>query len=241
MRTRAGSSQAGSLWNSQEDCDVVQDVCWVRRPADMARPLSNDLRERVVARHEAGESTRAVAELYGLAPSTVTTWTQRRCRTGSVAPGKFGGHRRPLLELHRDWIETRLRETPELTLQGLRGELASRGIRVSYGAVQKFVRDAGLSFKKPPSQVSRTVPMSPAAMPSRPSAPIASSCHPTVLISIPSSRSSQSSSSGCEEQRPDPSRKSTTPSLPSSIATHPRNAPHASETLAMLPPKMILL
>lgn len=114
----------------------------------MARPLSNDLRERVVARHEAGESTRAVAELYGLAPSTVTKWTQRRRRTGSVAPGKFGGHRRPLLEPQRDWIEARLRETPELTLQGLRGELASRGIRVSYGAVQKFVRDAGLSFKK---------------------------------------------------------------------------------------------
>ncbi len=114
----------------------------------MARPLSNDLRERVVARHEAGESTRVVAELFGLAPSTVTKWTQRRRRTGSVAPGKFGGHRRPLLEPHREWIETRLRETPELTLQGLRAELASRGIRVSYGAVQKFVRDAGLSFKK---------------------------------------------------------------------------------------------
>ena len=114
----------------------------------MARPLSNDLRERVVARHEAGETTRSVAEVFGLAPSTVTKWTQRRRRTGSVEPDKFGGYRRPLLEPHREWIEARFQETPELTLERLRSELAARGVRVSYGAVQKFVRDAGLSFKK---------------------------------------------------------------------------------------------
>jgi transposase len=114
----------------------------------MARPLSNDLRERVVARHEAGESIRAVAEVFGVAPSTVSKWAQRRRETGNVAPAKFGGHRRPLLEPHRSWIGARFAETPELTLEGLRAALAARGIRVSYGAVQKFVRAAGLSFKK---------------------------------------------------------------------------------------------
>ena len=114
----------------------------------MARPLSNDLRERVVARHEAGESIRAVAEVFGLAPSTVSKWARRRRETGSVAPAKFGGHRRPVLEPHRRWIEARFARTPELTLEGLRSALAARGVTVSYGAVQKFVRDAGLSFKK---------------------------------------------------------------------------------------------
>ena len=114
----------------------------------MARPLSNDLRARVVARHEAGESIRAVAEVFDVAPSTVSKWARRRRETGSVAPAKFGGYRRPLLEPHRRWIEARFAETPELTLEGLRSALAVRGIRVSYGAVQKFVRDAGLSFKK---------------------------------------------------------------------------------------------
>jgi len=114
----------------------------------MARPLSNDLRERVVARHETGESIRAVAEMFGIAPSTVSKWAQRRRRTGSVAPAKFGGHLRPVLEPHRSWIEARFAQTPELTLEGLRSALAARGIRVSYGAVQKFVHKAGLSFKK---------------------------------------------------------------------------------------------
>jgi putative transposase len=114
----------------------------------MARALSNDLRERVVAWHEAGESIRAVAATFDLAPSTVSKWAQRRRETGSVAPKKIGGHRRPLLEPHRPWIEARLQQTPELTLEGLRAELAGRGIRVSYGAVQKFVKGIGLSFKK---------------------------------------------------------------------------------------------
>ena len=114
----------------------------------MARPLSNDLRERAVAQHETGKSIRAVAEVFGIAPSTVSNWARRRRETGSVAPAKFGGYRRPLLEPHRVWIGARFAQTPELTLEGLRAELAARGIRVSYGAVQKFVRDAGLSFKK---------------------------------------------------------------------------------------------
>lgn len=114
----------------------------------MARPLSNDLRERVVARHEAGESIRSVAAVFGVAPSTVSKWTQRRQRNGSVEPDKFGGYRRPLLEPHRALVHERYAEKPELTLEGLRAELAARGITVSYGAVRKFVHDEGLSFKK---------------------------------------------------------------------------------------------
>lgn len=114
----------------------------------MARPLSNDLRERVVARHESGESIRAVAAVFGVAPSTVSKWAQRHRATGSVRPAKFGGHRRPLLEPYQAWIDARFAETPELTLRGLQAELAARGVSVSYGAVQKFVHKAGLSFKK---------------------------------------------------------------------------------------------
>ena len=114
----------------------------------MARPLSNDLRKRVVARHEGGESIRSVGAMFGVAPSTVSKWARRLRETGSVAPAKFGGHRRPLLAPHRAWIHARFAEQPELTLEGLRAELAARGIRVSYGAVRKFVHDEGLSFKK---------------------------------------------------------------------------------------------
>ena len=68
----------------------------------MARPLSNDLRERVVARHEAGESIRSVALRFDIAPSMVSKWARRRRETGSVEPAQFGGYRRRLLEPHRE-------------------------------------------------------------------------------------------------------------------------------------------
>lgn len=116
----------------------------------MTRPYSNDLRERVVAAVVAGESCRAVAARFGVAVSTVVKWSQRYRRTGSVAPGKVGGHRRAVLEPHRAFIAERLRQVPHLTLHGLKAELAGRGVRVSHNTVWTFLRREGLRFKKKP-------------------------------------------------------------------------------------------
>ena|SRR6478752_7401021 len=90
----------------------------------MTRPLSNDLRERVVAAIVGGES----------------------CR--SVAPGKVGGHRKRVLEPHRAFVLERIGQTPHLTLHGLKEELAARGVNVSHNAVWLFLRREGLRFKK---------------------------------------------------------------------------------------------
>jgi len=56
----------------------------------MTRPLSNDLRERVVVAVLAGESCRSVALRFGVAVSSVVKWSQRYRTTGSVAPSKVG-------------------------------------------------------------------------------------------------------------------------------------------------------
>ena len=116
----------------------------------MSRPYSNDLRERVVAAVEAGESCRAVAARFEVAVSTVVKWSQRYRRTGSVAPGKMGGHRPVILAPHRAFIVERLRQTPHLTLHGLKDELAARGVKVSHDTVWTFLRREGLRFKKKP-------------------------------------------------------------------------------------------
>jgi len=70
----------------------------------MVKPYSIDLRERAVKAVVDGEPTRAVAERFGVAVSSVIKWHQRFRRTGSVAPGKMGGHRKPVLAPHRDFI-----------------------------------------------------------------------------------------------------------------------------------------
>ena len=112
------------------------------------RPLSNDLRERVVGAVNGGESCRSVAARFGVAASTVVKWSQRYRATGSVMPGKVGGHRKPVLDAHRAFIRQRIDQTSHLTLHKLKDELAARGVVVSHNAVWTFVRREGLSFKK---------------------------------------------------------------------------------------------
>ena len=114
----------------------------------MTRPYSNDLRERVVAAVNEGAATRAVAARFGVSVSTVVKWSQRYRATGSVAPGKVGGHRRPVLEPHRIFISARIRETPHVTLHRLKEELARRGVVVSHNTIWQFLRREGLRFKK---------------------------------------------------------------------------------------------
>ena len=115
----------------------------------MTRPLSMDIRERAMARLEAGESTRAAADALRVAVSSVVKWSQRKRATGSVAPARMGGNRRPVLGSDdRGYIHTRMAAEAHVTLRALQAELAERGTRASYGAIWNFVHAEGLSFKK---------------------------------------------------------------------------------------------
>ena len=114
----------------------------------MTRAYSIDLRERVVARVLAGERIRTIAAIYAISPSSVVKWSGRFRQTGSVAPTKIGGYRPVILSAHRDFIHRRFAEEPKLTLRRLQSELADHDIKVSYGAIWKFVHAEGLSFKK---------------------------------------------------------------------------------------------
>ena len=116
----------------------------------MTKTCSNDLRERVVGAMLAGDSCRVVAERFGVAPSSAVKWTQRFRATGSVAPGKRGGHRKRTLEAHHAFIAERVGEAEHLTLRGLRDELAARGVVVSHDTVWRFLRGHGLTFNKKP-------------------------------------------------------------------------------------------
>lgn len=93
----------------------------------MTRPLSNDLRERVVGAIEAGESCRSVAARFGIAISSAVKWAQRYRLSASVAP-KMGGHRKHVLEPHRAFIAERINQTPHV-LHELKQELAAHGVR----------------------------------------------------------------------------------------------------------------
>jgi transposase len=115
----------------------------------MAKPYSNDLRERAVAAVVTGGlSRRRAAAQFGLGVSTVIRWVQRREQTGSVAPSRMGGHKpKAIRGEHHAWLAARIRDK-DFTLRGLVAELAERGLAVDYRSVWTFVHAERLSFKK---------------------------------------------------------------------------------------------
>ena len=118
----------------------------------MARPYSLDLRERVVAMASSGVSIRDVAATFDVSPSSVSKWSARQRECGSAAAKPMGGRRPYALAGERDWLLARLVAAPDITLRALRGELAARGITVSYFAIWHFFAHEGISFKKKPAR-----------------------------------------------------------------------------------------
>jgi putative transposase len=86
--------------------------------------------------------------MFGLAPSTVSKWDQRKRRTGSVEPSKFGGHRRRLLQPHRETVHALVAAKPHRPVRELQEELAALDIHASPEAVRSFLHAERLSFKK---------------------------------------------------------------------------------------------
>ena len=90
----------------------------------------------------------AAADRFGGAASTAAKWLQRVAGTGSVAPGRLGGHRpRTIAGAHHDWLLERCRSA-DFTLRGLVRELAERGLKVDTHSVWDFVHAEGLTHKK---------------------------------------------------------------------------------------------
>jgi transposase len=114
----------------------------------MARPYSQDLRERVVAAVASGLTCRVVAARFGVSVASAVKWSQRFRATGSAAAAKMGGRRPLRLAGERVWLLARIAEKPDLTLRAMVAELAERGTPASYGAVWRFFASAGITFKK---------------------------------------------------------------------------------------------
>lgn len=114
----------------------------------MARPYSNDLRERVAAAVATGRSCREVAALFGVSVASVVKWSQRQRTTGSAAARPMGGHRKRLLEPYRALVIGRLKAVPDLTLKALVAELGEHGVATCPASVWRLVRSEGMSFKK---------------------------------------------------------------------------------------------
>jgi len=116
----------------------------------MAKPYSQDLRNRVIdAVRTGGMSRRAAARHYAVSESVAVKWLERVERDGSREPVGHGGHRASKLAPHRDFLEAARAGKPDITLQALCGRLlAERGVKADTSMMSRFFRRIGLTVKK---------------------------------------------------------------------------------------------
>ena len=88
----------------------------------MTQPYSEDLRERAMARLNAGETIRSIAAALSIAPSCVSKWKKRLAETGALTPARVGGRKQRTLSGERaDWLRQRCRSGPFTTRGPCRG------------------------------------------------------------------------------------------------------------------------
>ncbi len=114
----------------------------------MAKAFDPDLRRRLASAVDAGASCRSVAARFAVSESAVIKLMRRFRATGSLSPGKMGGHRRPILESERDWLMERVAKQPDITVRALADALAERGIIVSHVSVWNLLRRENQTHKK---------------------------------------------------------------------------------------------
>jgi transposase len=116
----------------------------------MTKPLSTDLRLRVVTAVEGGMSRRAAAARFGIAPSVAVKLYELWRTTGSVEPRPQGGDRRSQrIEALAEAILALVEAQPDITLEEIAGRLgADHGERFAPSVVHRFFVRRGITFKK---------------------------------------------------------------------------------------------
>src|SRR3954451_7614820 len=97
----------------------------------MTAPLSRDLRRRIARSVAQGSSIRQAAARDEVSPSAAVKLLQRVRKTGSLAPDRIGGARRPVLEPHPDLLRSLIATKSGITLSQIQTELKARGIVVA--------------------------------------------------------------------------------------------------------------
>lgn len=118
----------------------------------MGRPHPFELRQRVVAHVDQGNTHRSAALRYSVSVKFVNDMVRLKRETGSLAPKRQGNRGGCKLAPHEGWIRARVAAKGEITLNEMVACLAEeRGVCVAPCSVWRFFRRLGLTHKKRPA------------------------------------------------------------------------------------------
>ena len=127
----------------------------------MGKSSSSDLRVRTIGEIERGQSCRAAARRFGVAPATAVRLARRKAETGSLAPsrqgrpagsGRLAAHVATLV----GWVEAE----GDITMPELAARLlAEKAVTVHPASLSRFMRVHGFRFRKTAAGDAHTVPL----------------------------------------------------------------------------------
>jgi transposase len=127
----------------------------------MARVLSVDLRQRVIAAIDGGLSCRQAAERFGVSAASAIRWRGRLKEAGNIAPKQQGGDRKSRrIEAKSELILDAVAAKPDITLAELRDQLKKHGVSAGVASLWRFFQRRKITLKKR----QRTPPSNGAAM-----------------------------------------------------------------------------
>ncbi len=116
----------------------------------MTKPYSSDLRERVVAYVEAGQSRRAAADHFDVSASFAVKLMCRVRETGSSSPARMGRPRGSgKLASYGAFLFACIEDQPDITMPELAAKLeAEHGVEAHPASLSRFLCKAGFTYKK---------------------------------------------------------------------------------------------
>ena len=123
------------------------------------KPYSRDLRVRVLAKLDAGNSVKAVAEVFAVCPAWVRRLRQRRRELGTIDPLPRPHTPSAITSEHHEIFRQTLAKKPDASLEEIK---AAAGLTLHVGQICRVLKKLGLTLKKKsstlPSKTGRTSP-----------------------------------------------------------------------------------
>lgn len=109
----------------------------------MPRPMSQDLRDRVLFAYDRGMKTKHIADVFCVSRSWARRHKQRRRETGETTPRRMGSP--GVVKVDRSQLTTLVREHPDATLAEYR---VHRGVQCAVSTISMALKKLGFSSKK---------------------------------------------------------------------------------------------
>lgn len=113
------------------------------------KSYSVDLRERLVAGRQRGQSAEELARVFGVSKRSVERYFKRHQEEATLEAKARGGYRRSRLEEHDELLRQWIEEQPDLSLEQMGQRLLQQlGVSIGTTALWHRLDKLGLSYKK---------------------------------------------------------------------------------------------